>query len=208
MTDEELRALTEVRFPGGMYEVAHWENFLLTDCTGREPMADDLGQMVLNRTWRPQLAVVGMDGYPVGYVQGSHVHRLSGEYVGELYKDAGAEGAMAGAIRAASMKYAVSQDHVAEGIEKLVALGSKVVAAFKTLPPVISTPASKVNQDLEAEMEAAGVKWQMSIFGGLLHSFCEVESDVPGIACFDPGAARQCYRMIDDFATAAFEGKL
>lgn len=60
----------------------------------------------------------------------------------------------------------------------------------------------------EAEMEAAGVKWQMSIFGGLLHSFCEVESDVPGIACFDPGAARQCYRMIDDFATAAFDGKL
>jgi dienelactone hydrolase len=60
----------------------------------------------------------------------------------------------------------------------------------------------------EAEMEAAGVKWQMSVFGGLLHSFCEVESDVPGIACFDPGAARQCYRMIDDFANAAFEGKL
>lgn len=60
----------------------------------------------------------------------------------------------------------------------------------------------------EAEMEAAGAKWQMSIFGGLLHSFCEAEFDVPGIACFDPGAARQCYRMIDDFATAAFEAKL
>jgi acetylornithine deacetylase/succinyl-diaminopimelate desuccinylase-like protein len=29
------------------------------------PMVDDTGQMVLNRTWRPQLAVVGMDGYPV-----------------------------------------------------------------------------------------------------------------------------------------------
>jgi acetylornithine deacetylase/succinyl-diaminopimelate desuccinylase-like protein len=33
------------------------------------PMADDTtpdswGQMVLNRTWRPQLAVIGMDGYP------------------------------------------------------------------------------------------------------------------------------------------------
>ena len=27
-------------------------------------MADDLGQLVLNRTWRPQLAVIGMDGYP------------------------------------------------------------------------------------------------------------------------------------------------
>ena len=27
-------------------------------------MTDDLGQLVLNRTWRPQLAVIGMDGYP------------------------------------------------------------------------------------------------------------------------------------------------
>ncbi len=60
----------------------------------------------------------------------------------------------------------------------------------------------------EAEMETVGAKWQMLVFGGLLHSFCEAESDVPGIACFDPGAARQCYAMIDDFATAAFDGKL
>jgi dienelactone hydrolase len=67
----------------------------------------------------------------------------------------------------------------------------------------------KKDRDIfEAEMEACGAKWQMLVFGGLLHSFCEVESDVPGIACFDPGAARQCYGMIDDFATAAFEGKL
>ena len=29
-----------------------------------QPMVDDTGQMVLNRTWRPQLAVTGMDGYP------------------------------------------------------------------------------------------------------------------------------------------------
>jgi dienelactone hydrolase len=60
----------------------------------------------------------------------------------------------------------------------------------------------------EAEMEASGAKWQMLVFGGLLHSFCEIESDVPGIACYDAGAARQSYKMIDDFATAAFEGKL
>ena len=60
----------------------------------------------------------------------------------------------------------------------------------------------------EAEMEAAGAKWQMLVFGGLLHSFCESESNVPGIARYDAGAARQCFNMIDDFATAAFEGKL
>lgn len=28
------------------------------------PMADDLAELVLNRTWRPQLAVIGMDGLP------------------------------------------------------------------------------------------------------------------------------------------------
>jgi len=34
MTDAELTALVGFRFPGGRYTVAHWENFLLTDCTG------------------------------------------------------------------------------------------------------------------------------------------------------------------------------
>ena len=60
----------------------------------------------------------------------------------------------------------------------------------------------------EAEMEAADAKWQMLVFGGLLHSFSESESDVPGIAHYDQGAARQTYGIIDDFAAAAFEGNL
>jgi acetylornithine deacetylase/succinyl-diaminopimelate desuccinylase-like protein len=32
--------------------------------TNTRPMAADLTELVLNRTWRPQLAVIGMDGYP------------------------------------------------------------------------------------------------------------------------------------------------
>jgi dienelactone hydrolase len=60
----------------------------------------------------------------------------------------------------------------------------------------------------EAEMEGSGAKWQMTVFGHLLHSFTESESNVPGIAQFDPGAARQCYTMVDEFVTAAFDGKL
>lgn len=31
---------------------------------GTKPMADEKAELVLNRTWRPQLAVIGMDGYP------------------------------------------------------------------------------------------------------------------------------------------------
>ena len=43
-------------------------------------------------------------------------------------------------------------------LDRLARLGSKVVAAFKRLPPVISTPADKPNQDLAAEMEAAALE--------------------------------------------------
>ena len=66
----------------------------------------------------------------------------------------------------------------------------------------------KDRDTFEAEMDAAGAKWQMLVFGGLLHSFSEAESNVPGIGKFDPGAARQCYNMVDDFVTAAFDRKL
>src|SRR6266702_4058096 len=31
---------------------------------GTKPMSDDLTELVLNRTWRPQLAVIGIDGLP------------------------------------------------------------------------------------------------------------------------------------------------
>lgn len=41
-TDDELAALVGHRFPGGRYTIAHWENWLLTDCTGREPLPDGL----------------------------------------------------------------------------------------------------------------------------------------------------------------------
>ena len=66
----------------------------------------------------------------------------------------------------------------------------------------------KDRDTFEAEMKGCGAKWQMLVFGDLLHSFCEPESNVPGIGQFDPGAARQCYNMVDDFITAAFDGKL
>ena len=42
MSNDELAGLVGHRFPGGTYRVAHWENFLLTDCTGREPLPDGL----------------------------------------------------------------------------------------------------------------------------------------------------------------------
>lgn len=69
--------------------------------------------------------------------------------------------------------------------------------------------ADKTQRDaFEAEMDAVRAKWQMLVFGGLLHSFCETETHVPGIAEYNDPAARQSYRLLDQFITDAFERRL
>jgi hypothetical protein len=46
VTDKPVPAATDItrlaghRFPGGFYTVAHWENFLLTECTGATLLPD------------------------------------------------------------------------------------------------------------------------------------------------------------------------
>lgn len=69
--------------------------------------------------------------------------------------------------------------------------------------------APKAERDaLEAELDGAEVKWQQLNFGGLLHAFAEEGFNVPGIAKYDLGAARQSYRMLDDFIQDAFAKRL
>jgi dienelactone hydrolase len=69
--------------------------------------------------------------------------------------------------------------------------------------------APKADRDaLEAELDAAEAKWQMLNFGGLLHAFAEEDVNVPGIGVYDPAAARQTYRMLDDFIPDAFAKRL
>jgi hypothetical protein len=48
----------------------------------------------------------------------------------------------------------VESDTDDESLTRVIALGSKIVAAYKTLPPVMSTPAAGPNKELEAEMAA------------------------------------------------------
>ena len=71
-------------------------------------------------------------------------------------------------------------------------------------------PASDKSQRdaLEAEMDAAKAKWQMLVFGGLLHSFSESETSMAGIAEYNAPAARQSYRMLEQFIQDAFAGRL
>jgi hypothetical protein len=40
--EAEIRGIVGHRFPGGVYTVAHWENFLLTECTGADLLPDGM----------------------------------------------------------------------------------------------------------------------------------------------------------------------
>lgn len=42
VTEPEMLALIGHRFPGGTRTIEHWENWLLTDCTGRDQLPDQL----------------------------------------------------------------------------------------------------------------------------------------------------------------------
>jgi len=53
-----------------------------------------------------------------------------------------------------------------ESLERVVELGRKIVAAFQTLPPVISTPAAQRNPELEAEMAAVALEDDFYSVGG------------------------------------------
>jgi dienelactone hydrolase len=69
--------------------------------------------------------------------------------------------------------------------------------------------APKAERDaLEAELDGAEANWQMLDFGGRLHSFAEEETMMKGIAEYNAPAARQAYRMADDFIQDAFAKKL
>lgn len=41
-SEAEIRAIVGHKFPGGTYTIEHWENFLLTECTGADPLPDGL----------------------------------------------------------------------------------------------------------------------------------------------------------------------
>jgi len=42
VTEQQMLDLVGHRFPGGRYRIEHWENWLLTDCTGAEQLPDGL----------------------------------------------------------------------------------------------------------------------------------------------------------------------
>jgi dienelactone hydrolase len=67
----------------------------------------------------------------------------------------------------------------------------------------------KADRDaFEAEMNAAGAKWQMVVFSGALHAYTDRGADVPGVAAWDEAATRQTYALTHQFLADAFAARL
>jgi dienelactone hydrolase len=67
----------------------------------------------------------------------------------------------------------------------------------------------KADRDaFEVEMDAAGAKWQMLLFSGILHAYTDEDSNMAGVAIYDENAARQTYASTHAFIADAFAGRL
>ena len=80
-----------------------------------------------------------------------------------------------------------------------------LLAIHGTPDPVVP----KADRDaFEAEMDGAGVKWQMLLFSGILHAYTDEDSNMPGVAIYDEHASRQTYALMNAFIADAFAGRL
>jgi dienelactone hydrolase len=92
---------------------------------------------------------------------------------------------------------------------KLPAAKGAVKAALLAIHGAPDPVVPKADRDaFEAEMDAAGAKWQMLVFSGILHAYTDEGMDAPGIAKWDEPATRQTYALTHAFIADAFAARL
>jgi dienelactone hydrolase len=80
------------------------------------------------------------------------------------------------------------------------AFKGRVLALHGAADPVTPKP---MMDALESELDAAGVDWQIMLFGHALHSFCDKGASHP-VQRYDEKLCRQSYRMMRDFFAETF----
>ncbi|MFZ0238766.1 MAG: dienelactone hydrolase family protein [Xanthobacteraceae bacterium] len=84
-----------------------------------------------------------------------------------------------------------------------------IKAALLVVHGALDPVAPRADRDaFEAEMNAAGAKWQMVTFSGVLHAYTDQGADVPAIAAWDEPATRQTYALAHQFLADAFAARL
>jgi dienelactone hydrolase len=67
----------------------------------------------------------------------------------------------------------------------------------------------KAHRDaFEQEMDAAGAKWQMLVFSGVLHAYTDYGEDFPPVSAWHEPATRYTYALTQQFLADAFAGRL
>ena len=73
-------------------------------------------------------------------------------------------------------------------------------------PPIRIAP--KAERDaFEQEMDAAGARWAMLTFGGIVHAFTDVGVNFPPVAVYNEPATRHGYNLAHAYIADAFAGK-
>jgi dienelactone hydrolase len=86
--------------------------------------------------------------------------------------------------------------------EDAKAITAKVLALHGADDPFV--PAEEV-AGFEAEMRAAKVDWQLVAFGNAVHSYTDVDANMPGKAQNNPVVAARAYALMDSFFAEAFK---
>ena len=82
---------------------------------------------------------------------------------------------------------------------------ARVLALHGAADPV----SPKAHRDMfEAEMDAAGARWMLLNFGGVVHAYTDPHANFLPVAKYDEPASRYTSAMLDAFITDAFNGKL
>jgi dienelactone hydrolase len=82
---------------------------------------------------------------------------------------------------------------------------AKVLVLHGAADPV----SPKAHRDMfEAEMDAAGARWMLLNFGGVVHAYTDPHANMLPVAKYDEPASRYTGAMLDAFITDAFNGRL
>lgn len=82
------------------------------------------------------------------------------------------------------------------------AIKGKVLALHGANDP--SVPPAEV-QAFEDEMRNAKVDWQLVAYGNAVHSFTDIDADMPGQSQYNATVARRAYRAMNDFFDELFK---
>ena len=85
------------------------------------------------------------------------------------------------------------------------AVKAKLLVTHGAPDPVVL----KADRDaFEAEMDAAGAKWQMLVFSGVVHAYTDEGVNNPPVAVWNEPATRYSYALTHQFIADAFAGRL